>query len=239
MEGTTMQELARDEYSYKAERDHLDDAALCKCGSCGALARYDQLRPIGDCSLTPGDPSPAGRCADPSCDSLAYPDRPEDRAAEVGPDDMGGIGWRLPSAAGVEDFNRKHPPGGHGLPYGIPQAVAAGAGYRVERQPEGGFYVIRPNGEESHVALNTEREAWESAFADHERRHPRPGEFTRAIEAGYRVERDQDPPAGKPAGWRAFPPDGEELDASDDASGWPTERAAWEACDRHRTTGEG
>lgn len=75
-----MQELARDEYSYKVERDHLDDAALCKCGSCGALARYDQLRPIGDCSLTPGDPSPAGRCPDPSCDSLAYPERPEEPA---------------------------------------------------------------------------------------------------------------------------------------------------------------
>lgn len=78
-----MQELSRDEYSYKAERDHLADDTPCRCGSCGAVARYDQLRPIGDCSLTPGDASPAGRCADPSCDSLAYPDQPEDGLREV------------------------------------------------------------------------------------------------------------------------------------------------------------
>lgn len=66
-------DLGRDEYSYKAERDHLDDATPCKCSGCGATWRYDQLGPVGDCSLTPGDPSPAGRCADRSCDTLAYP----------------------------------------------------------------------------------------------------------------------------------------------------------------------
>lgn len=68
-----MRELACEEYSYKVERDHLDDVTPCRCGGCGADWRYDQLAPIVDCSLTPGHPSPAGRCADPACDALAYP----------------------------------------------------------------------------------------------------------------------------------------------------------------------
>lgn len=80
--------LSRDENSYRVEdRDHLPDETPCTCGSCGAAWRYDQLRPIGDCSLTPGDPSPAGRCPDPSCDSLAYPveaEAPESPAAAFG-----------------------------------------------------------------------------------------------------------------------------------------------------------
>lgn len=75
--------LSRDEYSFKAERDHAADDAPCKCGSCAASWRYEQLAPIGDCSLTPGDASPAGRCADPGCDSLAYLDRPVDRAVDL------------------------------------------------------------------------------------------------------------------------------------------------------------
>ena len=64
--------LAPAEVAYRAELDHLDDATPCKCGDCGATWRYDQLAQIGDCSLTPGDPSPAGRCADPRCASPTY-----------------------------------------------------------------------------------------------------------------------------------------------------------------------
>ena len=75
--------LACDEVAYRAELDHLDDATPCKCGDCGATWPYDQLAQIGDCSLTPGDPSPAGRCTDPRCDSLTYPDRPLDKAIDI------------------------------------------------------------------------------------------------------------------------------------------------------------
>lgn len=72
------QELARDAYSYTAEVDHPKDGTLCKCSGCGHVWGYFQLRPIGGCSLTPGDASPAGRCGDPSCDSVAYPAEPRD-----------------------------------------------------------------------------------------------------------------------------------------------------------------
>jgi hypothetical protein len=75
-------DLFRDETSYRAEVDHLDDATPCNCGSCDWAGRYDLLAPISDCSLIPGDASPAGRC--PECDSLAYASRPVDLAlAEV------------------------------------------------------------------------------------------------------------------------------------------------------------
>ena len=67
-----MRNLFRDETAYRAEVDHLHDEAQCVCSSCGARWRYDQLCEIGDCSLTPGDPSPAGRCVLPDCDSLCY-----------------------------------------------------------------------------------------------------------------------------------------------------------------------
>lgn len=42
----------------------------CECGNCDWKGAADTLAPIEDCILTPGDPSPAGRC--PECDSLAY-----------------------------------------------------------------------------------------------------------------------------------------------------------------------
>lgn len=64
--------LSLDEGSYEAARDHLEPDVSCRCGGCGANWRYGELHAIGDCCLTPGDPSPAGRCPDPDCDSLAY-----------------------------------------------------------------------------------------------------------------------------------------------------------------------
>lgn len=39
-------------------------------GGCNWRGRFYQLRAIDGCALTPGDPSPAGRC--PECDALAY-----------------------------------------------------------------------------------------------------------------------------------------------------------------------
>jgi len=45
-----------------------------KCG-CGVKSdTLQDLKPVGDCALTPGDASPAGRC--PDCDALVYPESP-------------------------------------------------------------------------------------------------------------------------------------------------------------------
>jgi hypothetical protein len=43
---------------------------LCECGGCDWIGRFRELVAIGDAFLTPGDPSPAGRC--PYCEALAY-----------------------------------------------------------------------------------------------------------------------------------------------------------------------
>lgn len=42
-----------------------------KCSGCGCWeGPFSKVKEIGYCSLTPGDPSPAGRC--PDCDGLVY-----------------------------------------------------------------------------------------------------------------------------------------------------------------------
>ena len=41
-----------------------------KCSDCGWEGRAGALQEVEDCSLTPGDPSPAGRC--PKCGCIAY-----------------------------------------------------------------------------------------------------------------------------------------------------------------------
>jgi len=56
-----------------AEVDAADNAA-CTCDNCGWTGTADATAEIEDCALTPGDPSPVGRC--PECDWLAYVDRP-------------------------------------------------------------------------------------------------------------------------------------------------------------------
>lgn len=60
------------------------------------------------------------------------------------------------------------------------------------------------------------------------------GQFERAKLAGYDVE-----PDGFRGGWRARDPEGDELPGPDGVGEdpHPTERAAWEACDRHRMFG--
>lgn len=55
--------------AYSAEI-YVDPEAVAECGDCTWLGRARQLEPIGGCALSPGDPSPAGRC--PVCDMLAY-----------------------------------------------------------------------------------------------------------------------------------------------------------------------
>ena len=56
--------------TYHVEIDAPADDTPCVCDDCNWRGTFAQLRAIGDCSLTPGDPSPAGRC--PECDTLAY-----------------------------------------------------------------------------------------------------------------------------------------------------------------------
>lgn len=60
---------------YQAEIDYSQNprAIKCQCSNCTWSGFASKLREIGDCSLTPGDASPAGRC--PECDSLAYVER--------------------------------------------------------------------------------------------------------------------------------------------------------------------
>lgn len=68
--------------TYSAEIDAPDDTTSCECSDCGWTGNFVELRPIGDCCLTPGDGSPAGRC--PECDALAYVDTVKSRAHENG-----------------------------------------------------------------------------------------------------------------------------------------------------------
>jgi hypothetical protein len=57
-------------YDYKVLIAPPDAAAPCECHDCGWYGAFADLAEIESCSLTPGDPSPAGRC--PRCDTLAY-----------------------------------------------------------------------------------------------------------------------------------------------------------------------
>lgn len=67
---------------YTAEIDGYEvNDEPCRCGDCGWKGLGQALKPIGDCGLSPGDASPAGRC--PECDTIAYLDRPIDRATDA------------------------------------------------------------------------------------------------------------------------------------------------------------
>lgn len=57
-------------FDYKVLIDKPADDTRCKCSACEWTGAFSALADIGDCSLTPGDPSPAGRC--PECSTLAY-----------------------------------------------------------------------------------------------------------------------------------------------------------------------
>jgi hypothetical protein len=58
-------------YHYKVLIDLPEPRMSCDCGDCEWQGAFSTLLDIGDCCLTPGHPSPAGRC--PACQSLAYP----------------------------------------------------------------------------------------------------------------------------------------------------------------------
>jgi len=53
----------------------------CECGSCDWKGKAAFVDPIEHAVLTPGDPSPAGRC--PECGSLAYVSAKGDDAPKV------------------------------------------------------------------------------------------------------------------------------------------------------------
>ncbi len=55
---------------YRATVDHVDDCQPSCCGNCGWVGVAADTAEIEECALTPGDPSPVGRC--PECDSIAY-----------------------------------------------------------------------------------------------------------------------------------------------------------------------
>ena len=63
--------------AYAATVDAPPGATPCACGDCDWSGPFSALAAIGDYTLTPGDPSPAGRC--PACSTLAYvtPQRPQ------------------------------------------------------------------------------------------------------------------------------------------------------------------
>lgn len=62
---------------YTALLEHVrpPESVICRCDGCDETASADSLLPIGDAVLTPGDPSPAGRCS--ACGSLSYVDKPD------------------------------------------------------------------------------------------------------------------------------------------------------------------
>lgn len=59
---------------YRALIDDTDAEVFCACDDCSWKGQYSELHEIEECILTPGDPSPAGRC--PRCDTLAYVVKP-------------------------------------------------------------------------------------------------------------------------------------------------------------------
>ena len=55
---------------FKAYIDEPEEGAIAGCENCSWSGPAQSVDDIGDCILTPGDPSPVGRC--PDCGSLAY-----------------------------------------------------------------------------------------------------------------------------------------------------------------------
>ena len=74
--------------TYQAHIDYagFDEKSPAECGDCDWEGPVGDLLEIGDCSLTPGDPSPAGRC--PECETIAYvvKPKPAENPEELCPD---------------------------------------------------------------------------------------------------------------------------------------------------------
>jgi hypothetical protein len=60
------------------------DAAPIHCEDCKWNGRVNDVGRVEDCSLTPGDASPVGRC--PKCETLVYLNREIDRARDAAAD---------------------------------------------------------------------------------------------------------------------------------------------------------
>jgi hypothetical protein len=65
------------------ETDHIPEDAPCTCGSCDWKGAIAEAAIVEGAVLTPGDPSPCGRC--PECDSLCYLTRPQDAVSDAAP----------------------------------------------------------------------------------------------------------------------------------------------------------
>lgn len=59
-------------FAYRAEVEEPDPGTPAKCGGCDWIGTAFDTTDIEECTLTPGDPSPVGRCPDPECGALAY-----------------------------------------------------------------------------------------------------------------------------------------------------------------------
>jgi hypothetical protein len=71
-------------YEVLIDHCHPDETPIIGCGCDGPPRTVADIAGIGACSLTPGDPSPIGRC--PDCDELVYVDTAKTRAADAAPD---------------------------------------------------------------------------------------------------------------------------------------------------------
>ena len=58
--------------AYYAIIDEPEPNSLWSCSNCGQTSTYEELDDIEECILTPGDPSPAGRCPNEDCGALCY-----------------------------------------------------------------------------------------------------------------------------------------------------------------------
>ncbi len=86
---------------YTVEMDDLHDETTpvsgCGCGPCRSALTVADVVEIGDCCLTPGDPSPVGRC--PHCDGLVYvveASKPADALTVAAPQMRDAIAAALP-----------------------------------------------------------------------------------------------------------------------------------------------
>lgn len=60
-------------HSYRAIMAEQFAEEPCRCTSCGWQGLYLETAPIVECKLSPGEPSPVGRC--PNCEGLIYRSR--------------------------------------------------------------------------------------------------------------------------------------------------------------------
>jgi hypothetical protein len=69
--------------TYQAQIQGLDDDTQITCDNCDWSGKFSELGEIGDAILTPGDPSPAGRCGNEDCQCRVYVDEQEDPAPKL------------------------------------------------------------------------------------------------------------------------------------------------------------